>query len=73
MIYDLFKKIKFWLLGVFIAVHRLSLVAVSGGPLSLWCMGFSLWWLHLLQCTGPGVCRLRYGWHTGSVIAACEL
>ena len=35
----------FWLHWVFIAVHRLSLVAASGGYSSLWCVGFLLRWL----------------------------
>ena len=50
-----FKKINlfilftyFWLCWVFVAVHGLSLVAVSGGYSSLRCVGFSLWWLLLL-------------------------
>ena len=46
-----------WLCWVFIAVRGLSLVASSGGC-SLWCMGFSLWWLVLLQALE----------HTGSVV-----
>ena len=37
---------------VFVATHRLSLVAASGGYSSLWCAGFSLWWLLLLQSMG---------------------
>ena len=44
--------IYFWLHWVFIAVRGLSLVVVSGGYSSLWCMGFSLRWLLLLQSTG---------------------
>ena len=44
--------IYFWLHWVFIAAHRLSLVAASGGYSSLQCAGFSLWWLLLLQSTG---------------------
>ena len=32
--------------------RRLSLVAASGGYSSLWCAGFSLRWLLLLQSTG---------------------
>ena len=35
-----------------IAVHRLSLVVVSGGHSSLWCLGCSLRGLLLLQSTG---------------------
>ena len=35
-----------------VAVHRLFLVAASGGYSSLRCMGFSLWWLLLLWSTG---------------------
>ena len=42
----------FWLHWVFFAAHGLSLVAASGGYSSLWCAGFSLWWLLLLQSTG---------------------
>ena len=37
---------------VFVAVHGLSLVAVSGGYSSLQCMGLSLRWLLLLQSRG---------------------
>ena len=36
----------------FVAVRALSLVVVSGGYSSLWCTGFSLQWLLLLQSTG---------------------
>ena len=44
------KKIMyFWLYWVFIASHGLSLVAASRGYSSLWCAGFSLRWLLLLQ------------------------
>ena len=42
----------FWLCWVFVAAHGLSLVAASGGYSSLWCMGFSLWWLLLLWGMG---------------------
>ena len=34
------------------AARGLSLVAVSRAYSSLWCTGFSLWWLLLLQSTG---------------------
>ena len=44
--------IYFWLHWVFVAAHGLSLVAASGGYSSLWCVGFSLWWLLLLQSRG---------------------
>ena len=39
----------FWLRWVFVAAHRLSLVAASGGYSSLWCAGFSLRWLLFLR------------------------
>ena len=38
---------NFWLHWVFVAAHRLSLVASSGGYSSLQCTGFSLWVLLL--------------------------
>ena len=36
----------------FVAVRRLSLVAVRGDYSSLRCVGFSLWWLLLLRSMG---------------------
>ena len=44
--------IYLWLHWVFVAVCGLSLVAASGGYSLLQFMGFSLWWLLLLQSTG---------------------
>ena len=44
--------IYFWLHWVFVTARGLSLVVASGGYSSLWCAGFSLWWLLLLQSTG---------------------
>ena len=44
--------IYFWLRWVFLAACMLSLVAVSGGYSSLWCVGVSLRWLLLLRSTG---------------------
>ena len=44
--------IYFWLHWAFIAVHGLSLVAVSRGYSLLRCAGFSLRWLLLLQSIG---------------------
>ena len=44
--------IYFWLRWVFIAVHGLSLGAVSGGYSSLRCAGFSLRWLLSLRSMG---------------------
>ena len=42
---NLFYFIYFWLCWVFTAARGLSLVAVRRGYSSLWCAGFSLWWL----------------------------
>ena len=53
------EHIYFWLHWVFVAVHGLSLVVASRGYSSLWCAGFSLWWLLLLRSTGSRVCRLH--------------
>ena len=44
------------------------------GLLCLWCMGFSLWWVLLLQsigsrCVGFGSCSFQL-WSTGSVVMA---
>ena len=44
---DLF--IYFWLRWVFVAARGLSLVAASGGYSSLWCVGFSLQWLLVVE------------------------
>ena len=52
---------------VFVAALRLSLVVVSGGYTSLWCTGFSLLWLLLLNSTGFRVHGLQQLWHTGLV------
>ena len=51
-LFNLFYFIYFWLHQVFVAVHGFSLVAASRGYSSLWCAGFSLWWLLLLWSTG---------------------
>ena len=66
--------VYFWLCWVFIAVHGLSLVVVSGAYSSLWCSGFSLQWLLLLQSTdsrhvGFSSCgtQAQYLWHMGLV------
>ena len=42
----------FWLCWVFVAVCGLPLVAATRGYSLLWCAGFSLSWLLLLQSTG---------------------
>ena len=49
---NIYLFIYLWLCWVFVAVHGLSLVAVSGVYSSLWCVGFSLRWLLLLRSTG---------------------
>ena len=48
--FNLFYFIYFWLRQVFVAACGLSLVPASDS--SLWCAGFSLRWLLLLQSTG---------------------
>ena len=58
------SSIYFWLSWVFVAACGLFLVAASSGYSSLWCAGFSLWWLLLLQskgsrCAGFSSCGLR--------------
>ena len=72
--------IYFWLCWVFIAACGLSLVAASGGYSSLWCMGFSFWWLLLLWSTGSrhmgfSSCGTwaQQLWLTGSRVQAQQL
>ena len=72
--------IYFWLCWVFVAACGLSLVVASGGYSSLWCAGFSLWWLHLLQsmgsrCMGFSSCgrRAQYLWLAGFRAQAQQL
>ena len=48
----IFFYFYFLLRWVFVAAHGLSLVAASRDYSSLWCVGFSLRWLLLLQSTG---------------------
>ena len=62
--------IYFWLRWVFVAARGLSLVAVSGGYSSLWCVGFSLRWLLLLRNMGSRARRLQQLQHVGSVVVA---
>ena len=62
--HQLYLFIYFWLRWVFVAVRWPALAAVSGGYSSLWCAGFSLQWLLLLQstdsrCVGFSSCGLR--------------
>ena len=75
-----FNSFIFWLRWVFIAVHGLSLVAVSGGYSLLQCASFSLQWLLLLhstgsRCTGFSSCgtRAQQLWLTGSRAQARQL
>ena len=48
----IYLLIYLWLYWVFVVACGLSLVVASGGYSSLWCAGFSLWWLLLLQSMG---------------------
>ena len=70
----------FWLRWVFVAARGLSLVAASRGCSSLWCAGFSLQRLLLLQsmgcrCAGFSSCstQARYLWPTSSIVVAHRL
>ena len=60
----IYLLIYFWLCWVFIAAHRLSLVATSGGYTFLWWGSFSLQWL-LLFTSGVAApelsCTSTYG------------
>ena len=51
-LFKIYLFIYLWLRWVFVAARGLSLVVASGGYASLWCTGFSLWWLLLLRSTG---------------------
>ena len=48
----------FWLRWAFAALRGLSLV-VASGDYSLWCAGFSSWWLLLSQSVGSRARRLQ--------------
>ena len=82
MLLNLFfkKVIYFWLHWVFVAACGLSLVAESWGYSSLWCVGFSLWWLLLLWSTGSRCTgfssygkRAQQLWFAGSRVQAQQL
>ena len=62
-----------WLCWVFVAVCRLSLVAVSGGYSSLQCAGFSLRWLLLSWSTGSRCVGSVVVVHGLSCSAACGI
>ena len=49
----------FWLCWVFVASRAFSLVAAIWGYSLVWCAGFSLQWLLLLQSMGSRACGLR--------------
>ena len=73
-IFKIYLFIYLWLCWVFVAVRGLSLVAVCGASSRLWCTGFSLQWLLLLQstgsrCAGFSSCgtRAQQLWLTGLV------
>ena len=59
--------IYFWLRWVFIGARGLSLVAASRGYSLLWCAGFSLRWLLLLQSMGSRLSGLHQLWCTDLV------
>ena len=63
--------IYFCLHWVFVVVHGLSLVVASRGYSSLWCEGFSLRWLLLLQSTGSRRAGSAVVEHRLSCSAAC--
>ena len=63
----------FWLHWVFVAACGLSLVAASRGCSSLWCAGFSLWWLLLLQSTASRLMGSVVVAHGLSCSAACRI
>ena len=54
-VFKLLLFIYFWLCWVFIVAYILSLVVANGGYCLLWCTGFSLQWLLLLQSMGPQI------------------
>ena len=66
----LFFKFLFIIFGccwAFVVLHGLSVAAANGGYSSLWCVGFSLWWLLLLGGTSL-VCGLPELWRTGLLV-----
>ena len=59
----LYQLITFWFYWV-ITAASLYLVVLSEGYSSLWCSGFSLGWLLLLQSMGSRYTGLQKQWHT---------
>ena len=68
-----FILLYFWPHWVFIAARGLSLVVASWDYSSLWCAGFSLRWLLLLQSTGSRHTGFSSCSTQASVVAACGL
>ena len=75
-----FLFIYFWPCGVFvvlpgylIVVCQLSLVVANRGQSSLQCISFSLWWLLLVQSTGPAAHELQQLRLAGSRAQAQQL
>ena len=54
----LFSYLFLAVLGL-LSVCGLSPVVASGGTLQVWCTGFSLWWLLMLQSMGSGALELQ--------------
>ena len=59
---DSFPFLSLWLCWVFIPALGVSLVVGSRGYSSLWCSGFSLWWLLLLSGCGTQAWFLHATW-----------
>ena len=62
----IFLSLFFLLHWVFVAALGLSLVVASRDYSSLWCTGFSLWWLLWLQSSGCRASGLQQLQLTGS-------
>ena len=65
--------IVFGCIGSSLLCAAFSLVAASGGYSSLWCAGFSLQWLLLLQSTGSRRVGFSSCGAWASVVLACGL
>ena len=68
-----FLFLDFWLSGVFVVLHRLSLDVANGDYSLLKYAGFSLWWHLVVEQTGPRHTGFSSSAAWASRFLACEI